>query len=163
MGERFHRDMQATQTGTISDLQRSWPPIQESRSWAMGTCIRGKMLKRKLVHSRWMVCSSGAPAMAIRMSFAGTANLNRLNVTGQRKTHHFQILDIAIEHARLYREEFLAFARLPFPPHAQASGLVCQTPAQRQLSAPSLTQTSDAGEVEAVIDEYLDHRRGWGR
>jgi nifR3 family TIM-barrel protein len=80
---------------------------------------------------------------------------------GQRKPHSYWILDIAMEHARLYKE---SFSRLPgyhfLPMRKHLSWYAKHVPSASYLRR-ALAQTSSVEEAEAVIKEYLEYRRGW--
>ena len=76
--------------------------------------------------------------------------------------HKYDILHIALDHARIYDESFAHLDHYHFLPMRKHLGwYVRHVPGASHLRR-ALTQTSSLDEAVAVIDRYFDYRRGWG-
>jgi tRNA-dihydrouridine synthase len=123
-----------------------------------GYGVDGALIGRASYGNPYVFRHEGSPAQRAEPALAIGCGLTPLQDNDNDK---YDILHIALEHARLYEESFAHLDRYYFLPMRKHLGwYVRHLPGASHLRR-TLTQTSSLDEAVAIIDQYLAYRRNW--
>jgi tRNA-dihydrouridine synthase B len=146
--------------------QSDWDAIGEAARIAAGTktLILGNGDIASMADARRRVREYGVDGALIGRASYGNPYVFRDEEDAPTRgwdRRRYEILQIALEHARLYEESFGQLERYHFLPMRKHLGwYVRHLPGASHLRR-TLTQSSSLGEAVAAIENYLAYRQGW--